>query len=69
MGGYPSFTQTDPRGDNDELRNKDVLLLQVDSDNAKGIMWGDAGVAKFLISQADLEALDFSKVAFTWDCC
>ncbi|MDE5859478.1 MAG: DUF1963 domain-containing protein, partial [Oscillospiraceae bacterium] len=32
------------------------------------IMWGDMGVANFFISENDLKNLDFSKVAYNWDC-
>ena len=69
LGGYPHFTQYDPR--NDES-SQDVLLLQIDTDWTDGendIMWGDGGVANFFISSADLVCLDFSNVLYTWDCC
>lgn len=62
MLGYPSFTQQDPRND-DEYQ---TLLLQIDSQN--DIMWGDSGVANFFINEKDLRKLDFSKVMYTWDC-
>lgn len=61
MGGYPYFTQTDPRTGGDL-----ELLLQLDSDDE--MMWGDAGVGNFFISPADLARADFSRVAYTWDC-
>ena len=35
------------------------LLLQVDSDDAAGIMWGDAGRVHFWIRQDDLKARNF----------
>jgi uncharacterized protein YwqG len=61
LGGYPYFTQTDPRpGGNLEL------LLQLDSDEE--MMWGDAGVANFFISPTDLARADFSHVVYNWDC-
>jgi uncharacterized protein YwqG len=61
LGGYPSFTQEDPRSGGD-----DELLLQLDSDDA--LMWGDSGVANFFISPTALAARDFSRVAYNWDC-
>ncbi len=66
MGGYPFFTQEDPRSQNDSVK-RDVLLLQIDSDDE--IMWGDCGVANFFISEEDLEDKDFSNVLYNWDCC
>ena len=66
LGGYPFFTQDDPRGYRG-LEMEDVLLLQVDTDDY--LMWGDVGVAGFFINPQELAAGDFSRVAFTWDCC
>lgn len=64
IGGYPYFTQSDPRTEDSLLE----LLLQVDTDETLQIMWGDMGVANFFIHPADLQKLDFSKVYFHWDC-
>ena len=71
IGGYPCFTQEDPRNENDGY---DVLLFQLDSGwqgedapNAQ-IMWGDAGVANFFIKREDLKKRDFSNVLYNWDC-
>lgn len=62
FGGHPYFTQSDPRGDDDE-----VLLLQLDSE--AGMMWGDCGIANFFISKSDLASKKFKgNVMFTWDC-
>lgn len=66
IGGYPYFTQGDPR-EYDTIPKDYELLLQLDSDDY--IMWGDSGVGNFFIHPEDLKALDFSKVAYTWDCC
>ena len=66
VGGYPYFTQSDPRGDTEELQNHTVLLLQIDSEDE--IMWGDCGVANFFITPDDLANLDFSNVLYNWDC-
>ena len=72
IGGYPFFTQDDPRGYTKELADYDVLLFQCDSsceDNSEDeIMWGDMGVANFFITEKDLKNRDFSRVAYNWDC-
>jgi uncharacterized protein YwqG len=65
MGGYPIFTQSDPREDN-KFSDYTVLLLQIDSDN--DIMWGDVGVANFFIMPQKLQGGDFSDVLYSWDC-
>ncbi|MDF1738719.1 MAG: YwqG family protein [Verrucomicrobiales bacterium] len=67
IGGYASFTQTDPRSY--AAPDKDwKLLLQIDSDNESKIMWGDVGIANFFITPGDLAKRDFSKVIYNWDC-
>ena len=66
IGGYPNFTQYDPR----EYRSKskyNTLLLQIDSE--KGIMWGDCGIANIFININNLKKKKFDDVFFTWDCC
>ena len=65
IGGYPIFTQDDPRYD-ENLAEHTILLLQIDSKN--GIMWGDAGVGNFFITADDLKKRDFSQVLYNWDC-
>jgi len=71
IGGYPCFTQGDPRDYNISLRGHSVLLLQIDScgDNNGEIMWGDSGVANFFIKPEDLASCRFDNVLYTWDCC
>lgn len=32
------------------------------------ILWGDGGVANFLINQEDLKKGDFSNILYYWDC-
>lgn len=65
LGGYPSFTQWDPReGDMEDFE----LLLQVDTDDDADIMWGDAGVGGFFVRPDDLAGLDFQQVLYNWDC-
>lgn len=69
LGGYPFFTQTDPREYNEAIQDY-VLLLQIDTDDTDGIdiMWGDSGVGNFFIHPDDLKNRDFSKVVYNWDC-
>ncbi|MEO0617584.1 MAG: YwqG family protein, partial [Pseudomonadota bacterium] len=67
VGGYAAFAQWDPReGREDEDW---LLLLEIDSSSENGlvIMWGDAGVATFLIRREDLRQKNFSKVLYYWD--
>ena len=67
IGGYPYFTQADPRKEKDPHT---FLLLQIHSnliDNAE-IMWGDYGVANFFISPKDLTSCKFDDVLYNWDC-
>lgn len=61
FGGYPYFTQSDPRAEGPY-----ELLLQLDTD--EHMMWGDAGVGGFFIDPADLARGDFSRVMYNWDC-
>ena len=72
IGGYPYFTQTDPRADEEYSRHT-VLLFQSDSESGgegweNEVCWGDAGVANFFITPEDLVKRDFSHVLYTWDC-
>ena len=70
IGGYPTFTQGDPRSADDDY---DVLLFQMDSemkggDWNDGILWGDCGIANFFISRENLQKRDFTNVLYNWDC-
>lgn len=68
LGGYPFFTQTDPRQYNANIQDY-ILLFQLDSEDAENeIMWGDSGVGNFFIHPEDLKKRDFSKVLYNWDC-
>ena len=73
LGGYPYFTQYDPRYEFDsaELAKYTEVLFQIDSqfDTKWDLCWGDAGVRNLFISREDLEALDFSDVLYNFDCC
>ncbi|MGN1033047.1 MAG: DUF1963 domain-containing protein, partial [Intestinibacter sp.] len=70
IGGYPFFTQEDPR--EYDYGGYNTLLLQIDSidddDEDIHIMWGDSGVGNFFISAEDLKNRDFSNVLYNWDC-
>lgn len=71
IGGYPGFTQFDPRNCCEELENYE-LFIQIDSDGDGRecfIMWGDSGIANFFIDPEDLKRKDFSKLIYNWDCC
>lgn len=68
IGGYPFFTQQDPREGEKSLRRFDTLLLQIDTEEDEGIVWGDCGVCNFFINSEDLKNKDFSNVLFNWDC-
>lgn len=84
FGGWPYFIQHDPRdwdrGD-PAWKKYDTLLLAITSEynndksdirvisDSDEIMWGDAGVANFLINAEDLKNLDFSDIMYVWDSC
>ena len=69
IGGYPGFTQWDPRGEGD---SHDMLLFQLDSDchnSEDRVLWGDCGIGNFFINREKLKSCDFSDVIYNWDCC
>lgn len=71
VGGYPFFTQGDPR-DEKMLEYYDFLLFQLDTDcigDEDVVMWGDSGVGNFFINSEKLKNQDFSDVLYNWDCC
>lgn len=71
LGGYPVFTQTDPKEYDEEAREYSTLLLQIDSEihNGKFVtLWGDCGVANFFIKPEDLKNCKFDDVLYNWDC-
>lgn len=68
IGGYPLFTQSDPRSEENGYADYSVLLLQLDSDTDKEISWGDDGVCNFFITPDQLKNLNFSQVFYHWDC-
>ncbi|KAL3283943.1 hypothetical protein HHI36_018111 [Cryptolaemus montrouzieri] len=70
LGGYAYFTQSDPREEQQDLQEYE-LLLQLDTDHSEGcdIMWGDTGVGAFFIKPDDLVKCDFSNVLYNWNSC
>ncbi|MFP3813195.1 DUF1963 domain-containing protein, partial [Bacillus sp. SIMBA_005] len=66
IGGYPFFTQDDPRAYGD-YNDSTTLLLQIDSEGDH-ILWGDCGVGNFFITEEELKNKDFSQVVYNWDC-
>lgn len=70
MLGWPYFTQYDPREEEEKKKKYAVQLFQMDSDydDDDYIMWGDAGVANFFISEEDLANEDFRDILYSWDC-
>ncbi|WP_026411538.1 YwqG family protein [Actinomadura oligospora] len=44
------------------------LLVQIASDDAADMLWGDAGVLYWLITAEDLAARRFDQARFTWQC-
>lgn len=69
LGGYPYFTQEDPREFEEELQVYDQLLLQIDTDDDEGvdIAWGDGGISNILMKSEDLKAMNFEHYIYTWD--
>lgn len=70
LGGYPFFTQEDPRL-YEETTKYDTLLFQLDTEKIDAdwsIMWGDMGVGNFFISHDALKNKDFTDIQYNWDC-
>ncbi|MGR5972141.1 DUF1963 domain-containing protein [Bacillus cereus] len=68
IGGYPFFTQTDPREWEEKYQQHDILLLQIDTDDSLNIMWEILVLLISLLKKEDLLNLDFSNVIYNWDC-
>ncbi len=68
IGGYPDFTQSDPRMIAKYKNAEYILLFQMDTDGEADIIWGDLGVGNFFILPQHLEPRDFSEVLYNWDC-
>ena len=72
LGGVPEYIDWDPRDDNEEWKDYTINLLTLVSayeGDTITIMWGDAGVANWLITPEQLKNLDFSEVFYSWDSC
>jgi uncharacterized protein YwqG len=60
----------DPRRKELEKNRADwILLLQIDTDDDAGFMWGDVGMLYFWIKKDDLEKLNFENVWMIFQCC
>lgn len=73
IGGYPFFTQEDPRYGYEDLSDFDTLLIQIDTDNIENsddasIMWGDCGVCNIFVRNEDLTQMKFDEYIYNWDC-
>lgn len=68
LGGYPDFTQSDPRSDEEEL---DECLFKIDagSNIAPEIQIGDSGIIWGFINEKDLQNKNFNNAVVDWDCC
>ena len=78
IGGYPVFSQYDPREGSLRLGSFNRVLfelfdLESDEVNSWGghdyeIIWGDVGTGSFLIPADKLKECDFSAVLYNYDC-
>ena len=62
--GHPALIQApDPRDDGPDL----TLLLQIDSDDANGMYWGDCGRLYVWVKADDLAARRFEHATLLFD--
>ena len=71
--GFAFFTQEDPREYNEEYKEFDTVLFQLNSEfdeNTRNwkVCIGDAGVINFFINREKLKNKDFSEILYNWDC-
>ena len=66
--GDPTGYQDPRRAELEKGRSDWILLLQIDSDDRAGMMWGDAGLLYFWIRREDLARRDFTKVWMVSQC-
>ncbi|MBO0812869.1 MAG: DUF1963 domain-containing protein [Microlunatus sp.] len=69
IGGYPTFTQQDPRGSGSYPALGSAaagLLVELDSMDVGG--WGDSGIAHLFGDPGALAAGDTSGIRYHWDC-
>lgn len=70
IGGYPDFTQEDPRKFDRNIENKkDECLFKIDSNLDENLMIGDMGIIFGLINKNDLKSNNFTNGIIDWDCC
>ena len=80
LGGYADAIQDeemelecaqatgDPSADHARAVAEWRLLLQIDSDPALDLQWGDSGMVYFWIPEADARRGDFSRARAIWQC-
>ena len=69
IGGYPTFTQADPRGTAAYApanQGPGFLLLELDGDDTGG--WGDGGIAQLFGDPEEVAVGDLRQVRYHWDC-
>jgi uncharacterized protein YwqG len=66
--GDPTGYHDPRRAELEKGRGDWILLLQIDSDDRAGMMWGDAGMLYFWIRREDLARRDFTKVWMVSQC-
>ena len=70
VGGYPDFSQLDPREYHEALRDYTTVLLHLESveEGDFALHWGESGMCNFLARPGDVAGGDFSRVLYNWDC-
>jgi uncharacterized protein YwqG len=69
IGGHPNLVQYGQLEFTGDAGAPDWrLLLQLDSENDTGMMWGDQGRLYFMIRERDLKSLSFEKAWMDWQC-
>ena len=66
IGGYPDFTQEDPRTYDDD---RDYCLFKLDSLFDRNIYIGDSGILTVTISEDYLKTEKWNEAVLDWDCC
>ena len=67
IGGYPDFTQDDPRPLGRDLEE---CLFKLDSClKGENIILGDSGIMFCFISKEDIKSCKFENAFLDWDCC
>jgi uncharacterized protein YwqG len=69
MGGYPNLVQYGQLEFTGDAEAPDWrLLLQLDSEDDAGMIWGDQGKLYFMIREQDLRSASFDKAWMDWQC-